>query len=349
MPFFSILVPSYNRPEYILDLINSILEQDFNDYEIIIADDCSPKQQIIKNYLNSLVDNRIKVYFHDVNLGEVANKNFLISKASGEYNILIGDDDTFCKRSLRLIYKNIKENPDIDLYGFGYSTVDENDRKISEYKAPFQVTFSAETQNISKNLFAADMFPLWIFHPSTFCCRAGIEKRIPYSKDVGMAEDMFFIFEYLLQGNKILIIPEKIFNWRKILRKSKSDQLNQSAKHLADISARIKIYNKLIEDYQLSDYHSYFLSHEYRKRFLLSTIISDPRISREEINNNLLENKEYFYIFDDLKKIADRQDIFNYLSRKILIFQRIHIFLNFFGVLNTLKFIIRLFSINRLR
>ena len=95
MPFFSILVPSYNRPEYILDLINSILEQDFNDYEIIIADDCSPKQQIIKNYLNCLVDNRIKVYFHDVNLGEVANKNFLISKASGEYNMLIGDDDTF--------------------------------------------------------------------------------------------------------------------------------------------------------------------------------------------------------------------------------------------------------------
>ncbi len=54
-PFFSILIPSYNRPEYITKSIESILDNDFDDYEIIISDDNSPKideiEKSIKKYL----------------------------------------------------------------------------------------------------------------------------------------------------------------------------------------------------------------------------------------------------------------------------------------------------------
>ena len=43
-PFFSILIPAYNRPEELKVLIDSIVNQSFNDYEILVSDDCSPKK-----------------------------------------------------------------------------------------------------------------------------------------------------------------------------------------------------------------------------------------------------------------------------------------------------------------
>ena len=50
-PFFSILIPSYNRPEYITKNIDSILANSFDDYEIVISDDNSPKSAEIEEVL----------------------------------------------------------------------------------------------------------------------------------------------------------------------------------------------------------------------------------------------------------------------------------------------------------
>ena len=54
-PFFSVLIPSYNRPEYIGELINSFLNGKFQDFEIIISDDCSPKRDQIKERIKLIV------------------------------------------------------------------------------------------------------------------------------------------------------------------------------------------------------------------------------------------------------------------------------------------------------
>jgi len=223
-PFFSILIPSYNRPEYIGQLIKSAFNSGVDDFEIIISDDKSPKQDEIENVTKKFRDKRIKFYAQSKNIGEVGNKNFLINKATGKYNILIGDDDFFNNNTLAVLKEYIIQNQDIDIFGLGYSTVDENDQKISKYVSPSIYEVNLSNFKFAKNIFCADMLPLYIFHPSTFCCKKGVEASLGYSYEVGMAEDMFFIYEAILKNYKILVIPENIFSWRKIIRSSKSDQ-----------------------------------------------------------------------------------------------------------------------------
>ncbi len=350
-PFFSVLVPSYNRPEYIKELLDSILKEEFNDFEIIISDDCSPKQKLIQNIIQSYSsDNRIKVFFQENNLGEVNNKNFLISKAKGNFNILIGDDDFFVPNALKTLFDYINRNPSIEIFTFGYNVVDENSCHISSYFSPCEISFNNDNINFSKAILCADMMPLWIFHPSTFCCKNGIEKDLGYKSNVGMAEDLFFIFESLLLRKNFHVIPETIFNWRKIINTSKSDQLNQSSEYLADLLARIKIYNQISKNY-INDFKNLFISRNYIRRFLIKSVLADNRIVPKDIYTNIQNEDLYLphIIKDELKIISRKSSLTVRFYKLLLLPQRIYHFYLIFGLKNTLLQIKNILSIQKFK
>lgn len=351
-PFFSILIPSYNRPEYIHKLIDSIINGRFENFEIIISDDCSPKKDEIKNIVNKYLsdDNRIRFYEQVNNLGEVGSKNFLVSKAKGSYNIIIGDDDIFIDNALYKLHQSILNNPNHDLYAFGYETIDENGKKISTYKSPKDISFSIKNFERSSNILYADMLPLWIFHPSTFCCKAGIEKSIGYSSEVGMAEDIFFIFELLLQEKEIFVISDEVFKWRKILYQSKSDQLNQSSEYLADISARLKIFEKLLTNSNYEQYSSFFRSRDFIYRFLVKNVLSDGRIDFKNFNT-LLPNKtnvNYNKVNEVFDHEIKKSNFIIYVNKIFLLPRRLFIFNKLFGFKSTLLFLYRLISLKKI-
>jgi len=81
MPLVSAIIPLYNYEKYIEGSLNSILEQTFGDYEIIVVDDGSTDGSagILRNYLN-----RIRYVYQD-NSGHSAARNKGISQARGEY------------------------------------------------------------------------------------------------------------------------------------------------------------------------------------------------------------------------------------------------------------------------
>ena len=127
--FFSILIPSYNRPSYLEKCIESILKNDFNDFEIIISDDDSTEskeiQRVIEPYLKY---ENITFIKQSHNLGMANNWNFLVSNAKGEYVIILGDDDKFLAYTLRRLKYYVESYFDYDLYCFGYNVIDENDQ-----------------------------------------------------------------------------------------------------------------------------------------------------------------------------------------------------------------------------
>lgn len=88
---FSILVATYNQEKHIEETINSCLKQEFNDYEILISDDCSKDGtwDIVTGFKNS----KIRTFKHEKNLGEYSNRNFLLEKAKGEFVIFIDGED----------------------------------------------------------------------------------------------------------------------------------------------------------------------------------------------------------------------------------------------------------------
>ena len=93
-PFFSILIPHYRYPDHFRKGLESVLSQNFKDFEVIVSDDCSPcnsHKQVDLLFLSSDCD--YSYIRHDSNQGYDRNVRFLISKARGKYVFLLGNDD----------------------------------------------------------------------------------------------------------------------------------------------------------------------------------------------------------------------------------------------------------------
>lgn len=93
LPLVSIITPAYNAAGFISDAITSVKNQTFNNWELIIVDDCSNDStvQVINNFLKN--DTRIKLFSNHINLGPAASRNFGLTKASGRFICFLDSDD----------------------------------------------------------------------------------------------------------------------------------------------------------------------------------------------------------------------------------------------------------------
>ena len=91
-PLFTIAIPTYNRECSLKDIVNCYLGQEFQDFEIIIANDYIDKKLSMKS-LGIESDSRVTIINNERNLGELENMNFLLSQAKGYYFTWQFDDD----------------------------------------------------------------------------------------------------------------------------------------------------------------------------------------------------------------------------------------------------------------
>ena len=106
----SIALASYNGSKYIREQLDSILSQTYQDFELIICDDCSTDNtwQILEEYAQK--DCRIKIFKNEKNLGFKKNFEKAISLCSGEYIATSDQDDIWDKEHLRLLKEIIKND-----------------------------------------------------------------------------------------------------------------------------------------------------------------------------------------------------------------------------------------------
>lgn len=107
MPKFSIIIPVYNVEKYIKKCIDSIVDQTFKDYEVIIINDGSTDKSIsiVKKYDVKIIDSE------HVSVSEA--RNIGVKHAKGKYLIFIDSDDYWDKELLENINNNLDNNPDI--------------------------------------------------------------------------------------------------------------------------------------------------------------------------------------------------------------------------------------------
>lgn len=116
--FFSIVMPVYNVENYLIEATNSVLNQTFSDFELILVDDCSTDSSgVIADGLLE-TDVRIKVIHHIENKGLSAARNSGMAVASGNYIFFMDSDDTIDSNLLQTVYQSILKNP-ADLIVFG--------------------------------------------------------------------------------------------------------------------------------------------------------------------------------------------------------------------------------------
>lgn len=111
MPLISVIVPSYNHEKYIGHTIESILGQTFQDFEIIIADDCS-KDQTVKE-IKKFGDSRIKLFQFEKNQGGSVVVNHCIRFSKGKYIAILCSDDVFLPAKLEKQLAVLETEPEI--------------------------------------------------------------------------------------------------------------------------------------------------------------------------------------------------------------------------------------------
>lgn len=141
MPKFSIIIPTKNRGKYLYHTIKSIIEQNFDDFEIIVSDNFSYDET--KEIVDKFKNPKIKYFKTNRELNRTDSWNFGLSKSEGEYVTFIGDDDSFLPNSLKMLDNMLsKYNTDVITWRqFNYSwpdhLYDEKKNLINGNSKPF--------------------------------------------------------------------------------------------------------------------------------------------------------------------------------------------------------------------
>lgn len=121
-PFFSVIIPTYNRAHLILRAVNSVLDQTFKNYELIIADDCSTDNT--EHIIRELNNPNIKFFKNNINIGNAGARNLGVRNAIGTYVSFVDSDDCLHHNFLERMFDLIETS---DYPGFLWSDVNRID------------------------------------------------------------------------------------------------------------------------------------------------------------------------------------------------------------------------------
>jgi len=132
LPAISILTPVWNGLPYIKECVESVIAQDFQDWEMIIGDNAS--EDGTSEYLRTLKDPRIKVFRHEKNLGAFKNIRFLYNTARAPIYTALCADDYFYEGGLRKIIDEwAKVGPEIGLINFNWKHRQMSHHRLQAY------------------------------------------------------------------------------------------------------------------------------------------------------------------------------------------------------------------------
>ena len=293
-PYLSICIPVHNMEKYLERAILSIINQSFQDFEIIIVDDNSnDNSQTIMKMLQ-LEDNRITIINHYQNLGVYSSRVDAILNAKGKFIILMDPDDMFLNNKLfeKLFNYNLQLNLDI----IEFSVIYQEDRKNTIYKPKYH--FFNHYHDFGKNIiYQPELSNIIFYIPRTnnytsIICRTIWNKLIRrtillesidyinkdfYNKYLITADDTpinIMIFQNANNYSNIYL-PGYLYN----LRENSMSRGNNGHKHEIIVSINYllfyKFFYRYIIDYK-KDFNYLFYDMESSDSFLLK--IKDYRL-----------------------------------------------------------------------
>lgn len=131
MPAISIVLPTYNGEKYLNESIQSIVRQDFSDWELIIIDDCSSDSTpgIIERWKER--DSRIHSFRNSKNAKLPGSLNIGFSHATGKYHTWTSDDNVFECDALQIMYDALESHQEFDLVYCDIKRIDQNGELLS--------------------------------------------------------------------------------------------------------------------------------------------------------------------------------------------------------------------------
>jgi len=190
----SIVLPVYNGEKYLAESLDSILAQTYRNWELVIINDGSTDST--ENLILKYQDKRIKYFPNDVNKGIIFSLNRGLRESNGIYIARIDADDIALPYRLEKQVRFLSENPDYDLCGSYFQTIDSNGRLLKN------VTFPANNRDAQSYLLLHNCF----CH-SAIMMRTGIAKDLKYDENFQVCED-YDLWYRISRTGKILNLPE---------------------------------------------------------------------------------------------------------------------------------------------
>jgi len=272
MPLISVIMPSYNHEKYIPYAIESVLNQTFNDFELIIIDDASKDKsiEIIKMYEEK--DSRIKTTFHDGNRGIARTVNECIEEAEGKFIALFSSDDVWVKDKLKKQLKVLEKNENLVVWSEGL-VIDAQGKPTGE---TFTQKHDALKRKKSGNIFEELLKENYICGQSIIFKKENI-KNIKYDEKLKYLNDYKFMVD-LARRFEFYFIPEPLAMYRIHGKNSiLSDKINWQKDNI------------MIRNYFLREYGD-DISNKTKNKIMLS-------LSRSYLNIRKKENaNKYFFL-----------------------------------------------------
>ncbi|MFH2013666.1 MAG: glycosyltransferase family 2 protein [Patescibacteria group bacterium] len=292
MPKISVIMSAYNAEKDIRKSIDSILNQTFKDFELIIINDGSTDST--KNIVENYTDSRIKIINHDINQGIYSARSDGLRVAQGEFIAILDSDDISIKNRLEEQLNFMIKHLDIAVVGSWIETMDVKSGKIDILKCDCDPTMIKWMQ-ILKNQ---------IFNSSSFFRKKIIDKIGHYRKEYEYAED-YDLWSRISKKYKMENIPKTLIQY-KIRSKSVSRALKTSKlqkRHILEIIFNninyyiklerrdFKIFAGILKEGKIPNFRNLIkVKSFYRKLF-------KAYIEKEKLSNNDIKK-----IFKDYKK-----------------------------------------------
>lgn len=129
-PKVSVCIPVYNGSAYIAEAIKSVLSQTFEDFQLIISDNCSTDNT--EEIVRSFDDPRIKYFRNKVNLGQTGNVNHCLELAEGEYVGIFHHDDIMLPDNLERKVRLLDAHPEVGFVHSNIIIIDPDGKVIAE-------------------------------------------------------------------------------------------------------------------------------------------------------------------------------------------------------------------------
>ena len=263
MPFFSIIIPTFNRAHLIMDTITEVLNQTFSDFELIIADDGSTDKT--KSVFDSIVYPRI-IYVYQSNSGVSSARNFGANYAKSNYIIFLDSDDKVSTSWLQDYYDILSINNKVNLV---FSNMEKRKQdgqcfKIVDARNPYG-------NNVDFGIFIPGSFCL---SKELFNCLDGYDIALKYGENTELS---FRLYEL----NPTVDYTDKIG----LYYYPSSDGGSKNLKNLVDSNL-----------YILKKHDAYFLKHKAAKRlYLQNTAVACIKLERYRVAQKLFLQILFLY------------------------------------------------------
>ena len=289
----SVIIPVYKAQQFIAKCIESVLNQTFSDFELLLIDDGSPdlSGEICDKY--ALSDNRINV-IHQKNQGVSAARNNGLDKACGEFIIFIDSDDWIEPLFFETYFEELKNYPSQLIYqGF----INDLKDKTTYLELPNKRYKGSE---ITEALFEVEYRECLggacnkIFHRSII-----EDHKIRFSPSLSYGEDKIFTLQYSMNINSITLLSKCYYHYNRTLENSLSSVHHSSEELIHLIELEYDLFKKLNEKFtnnklieavngRYVSIHKYALVSMYRPHELKSK--KERLLQMEKIHRFLNEN-----------------------------------------------------------